>query len=96
MNFMSRAFSLALRELPLDCVGRGSKPSPWVRQSGMLMAMTLELAIFDDVDEADDAAAIAEGLADIDANRIISHDAMKAWLLSWGRPNELPSPKIGD
>jgi predicted transcriptional regulator len=62
----------------------------------MLMAMTRELAIFDDVDEADDAAAVAEGLTDIDANRIISHNAMKAWLLSWGMPNELPSPKIGD
>lgn len=43
-----------------------------------------------------DDAAIAEGLADLDAGRIISHDAMKAWLLSWGTPNELPSPDIGD
>jgi len=62
----------------------------------MLTAMTIELAIFDDVDEADDVAAVAEGLTDIDANRIISHNAMKAWLLSWGTPHELPSPKIGD
>lgn len=58
--------------------------------------MKREPAIFDDVDEADEATAIAEGLADIVADRTISHDAMKKWLLSWGTPNELPSPKIGD
>jgi predicted transcriptional regulator len=58
--------------------------------------MKPEPAIFDDVDEASDAAAIAEGLADIDAGRVISHDAMKRWLLSWGTPHELPTPKIGD
>lgn len=58
--------------------------------------MKPEPAIFDDIDEARDAAAIAEGLADIEAGRVISHDAMKRWLLSWGTPDELPSPKIGD
>ncbi len=57
--------------------------------------MKPEPAIFDDLDEADDAA-IAEGLADIEAGRVISHEAMKRWLLSWGTPGELPPPKVGD
>ena len=58
--------------------------------------MKHEPAIFKELDEAHDAAAVGEGLADVEADRTISHDAMKAWLLSWGTPNELPSPKIGD
>lgn len=58
--------------------------------------MKLEPAIFDDVNEASDAVAVAEGLADIEAGRVISHEAMKRWLLSWGTPGELPPPKVGD
>ena len=33
-----------------------------------------------------------EGEADIAAGRVISHQAMKAWLLSWGTADELPPP----
>ena len=58
--------------------------------------MKPEPAIFDDPDEAADEAAMAQGEADIAAGRVISHEAMKAWLLSWGTPNELPPPKVGD
>ncbi len=54
--------------------------------------MVREPAIFETVDEAADA----EGIADLDAGRVISHDAMKAWLLSWGTPNKLPPPEVGD
>jgi predicted transcriptional regulator len=55
-----------------------------------------EPSIFDEVDADADAAAEAEGLADIKAGRTISHDAMKAWLLSWGTADELPPPQVGD
>ncbi len=58
--------------------------------------MKPEPAIFDETDDAADTAAIAEGIADLEAGRVISHDAMKTWLLSWGTPNEAPPPKIGD
>jgi predicted transcriptional regulator len=60
--------------------------------------MKAEPAIFEVEDEAAaaDAAAIAEGLADIEAGRVVSHDAMKRWLLSWGTSNELPPPDVGD
>ncbi|MBU1376694.1 MAG: CopG family transcriptional regulator [Alphaproteobacteria bacterium] len=41
--------------------------------------------IFDEAD-TDDEAADAEALAELDAGRVISHDDMKAWLLTWGTP----------
>lgn len=55
--------------------------------------MKAEPSIFDDDDAAAEAAADAEGLADLDAGRVISHERMKAWLLSWGTPEEIPPPK---
>ncbi len=51
-----------------------------------------EPSLFDDIDEAADARADA----DLEAGRVISHAAMKAWLLSWGTPDERPAPRIGD
>jgi predicted transcriptional regulator len=52
--------------------------------------------IFDDIDEAVEAAAIAEAEKAIAEGRVISHAAMKRWLLSWGTDNPLPPPKCGD
>ena len=54
--------------------------------------MKPERSIFDEIDVDADMAADAEGLADLDAGRVISHEAMKAWLLSWGTAEELPPP----
>jgi predicted transcriptional regulator len=48
-----------------------------------------------DPDEAAEAEADARARADFDAGRTISHQAMKAWLLSWGTPDELPPPPVG-
>ncbi|KRA57801.1 CopG family transcriptional regulator [Caulobacter sp. Root655] len=58
--------------------------------------MKLEPAIFDDLDEAGDAAAIAEARAEIAAGQFVSNEAVEAWLLSWGTPNKLPPPRAGD
>jgi predicted transcriptional regulator len=58
--------------------------------------MTSEPSIFDEVDAVADAAADAEGLADLEAGRVVTHENMKAWLLSWGTPGELPPPRVGD
>jgi len=55
--------------------------------------MKPEPSIFDEVGIDADIAADAEGLADLDAGRVISHEAMKAWLLSWGTTEELPPPR---
>nr|WP_295107996.1 CopG family transcriptional regulator [uncultured Caulobacter sp.] len=53
--------------------------------------MKPEPSIFE-VDDVADAAADSEGVADLDAGRVVSHERMKAWLLSWGTPEELPAP----
>ena len=58
--------------------------------------MKPEPAIFDIVDEEHDARRLAEALADVAAGRVISQKAMAAWLLSWGTPDELPPPQVGD
>ena len=63
---------------------------------GTFIAMKPESATFDVPDEAHDARRLAEALADVAAGRVISHKAMKAWLLSWGTPDELPPPQVGD
>jgi predicted transcriptional regulator len=55
-----------------------------------------EPSLFDEIDDDVEAAADARAEADIAAGRVISHGAMKRWLLSWGTPNELPPPKCGE
>ncbi len=55
-----------------------------------------EPGVFDIADTEADEAATQRGLADIEAGRVISHEAVKRWLLSWGTDNELPPPKCGD
>ncbi len=52
-------------------------------------------AIFDEIDEASEAEADARAEADVRAGRVISHEAMKAWLVSWGRADELSPPEVG-
>lgn len=49
-----------------------------------------------ELDAEAEATADAEAEADYQAGRVISHEAMRAWILSWGTPDELPSPKVGD
>lgn len=49
--------------------------------------------IFDDLDYEAEERAWAEGEADADAGRVIPHEAVKAWLVSWGTDHELPRPK---
>jgi len=53
-----------------------------------------EPSLFDEIDDAAEAAADARAEADIAAGRVISHEAMKRWLLSWGTPDEKPAPAI--
>ncbi|HMG51087.1 MAG TPA: CopG family transcriptional regulator [Inquilinus sp.] len=38
-------------------------------------------------------AAIREGIAAADDGRLIPHDEMRRWLLSWGTDDELPPPQ---
>ncbi len=54
-----------------------------------------EPSIFDQPDLDADEQAMLEGEADYAAGRVVGHEAMKTWLLSWGKPDELPPPAIG-
>ncbi|MHB8284566.1 MAG: CopG family transcriptional regulator [Caulobacteraceae bacterium] len=54
-----------------------------------------EPSLFDTIDAASEAAADARADADVAAGRVISHAAMKVWILSWGMPEELPPPDVG-
>ena len=49
--------------------------------------------IFDDLDHEAEEQAWAEGEADADAGRVVSHEVVAAWLKSWGTDHELPPPK---
>lgn len=54
--------------------------------------MTPEPSIFDQVDDESEAAADAEGLADLAAGRVVPHAEVAAWLETWGTPDEKPAP----
>lgn len=53
--------------------------------------MVPEPSIFE-TDEEAEAAADAEGMADIAAGRVVPHDEVAAWLDTWGTPDEKPAP----
>ncbi len=56
----------------------------------------LEPSLFDEIDEEAERLADERAEADVAAGRVISHEAVKRWLLSWGTPNRLPRPKCGE
>ncbi len=37
--------------------------------------------------------SVREGIADLDAGRTVSDEAVEAWLASWGTNEERPAPK---
>ena len=43
-------------------------------------------------DEAAFRAAVEAGVASADAGRVVSYAKVREWLLSWGKPGELPAP----
>jgi predicted transcriptional regulator len=51
--------------------------------------------LFDKIDDAAEARAIAKARSKIAAGTGIRHDDVMAWLRSWGSPDELPAPKPG-
>jgi predicted transcriptional regulator len=55
-----------------------------------------EPSLFDEPDAQADAEGLARAEADIAAGRTVSHESMKRWLQSWGKPDELPPPKCGE
>ncbi|MDB5438672.1 MAG: CopG family transcriptional regulator [Caulobacteraceae bacterium] len=60
--------------------------------------MTAQPSIFDEIaeDEATEAAADARAEADMAAGRVVSHEAVSRWLLTWGKTGRPPRPKCGE
>jgi predicted transcriptional regulator len=58
--------------------------------------MKHEPDIFDKIDAKAEAESHARGIADLDAGRTVTHEAVVKWLQSWGTGNRLPRPKVGD
>jgi len=52
-----------------------------------------EPSLFDQIDEAAEAAVDARAEADVAAGRVIPHSEMVAWLTSWGTTDEMPAPR---
>jgi predicted transcriptional regulator len=50
-----------------------------------------ELWLFEPDDEIEEQA-LAEAEADVAAGRVIPWEKVRDWLLSWGKPDELPPP----
>ena len=74
------------RELSLVVIAIKVYPSTMARDD----------ALFDTSDPAAEAEADARADADVNNGRLISHDAVKLWLSSWGSPEPLPRPRVGD
>ena len=49
-------------------------------------------SFFDEIDEAAEIAADAKGLAELDAGLGVPHEEVRAWLETWGTPDEAPPP----
>ena len=58
--------------------------------------MARDDALFDTSNPAAEAEADARADAAVHSGRLISHDAVKRWLVSWGSPEPLPRPRVGD
>ncbi|HYC05405.1 MAG TPA: CopG family transcriptional regulator [Azospirillaceae bacterium] len=54
--------------------------------------MTKPFDIFGPASPEEEARADAEAEADIAAGRVVPHEDVRKWLLSWGQPDELPPP----
>jgi predicted transcriptional regulator len=58
--------------------------------------MTHERTLFETNDPAAEAQADARAEEDVRHGRLISHNAVKRWLMSVGSEKRLPRPRIGD
>jgi predicted transcriptional regulator len=58
--------------------------------------MKAEHPLFETADPKSEAAADARADADVHAGRLISHQAVRRWLASWGSKRPAPRPRSGD
>lgn len=55
-----------------------------------------EPSLFDEIDEEAERRADERADADYAAGRVVSHERVRKWLLSWGKPDRLPAPRSCD
>jgi predicted transcriptional regulator len=55
-----------------------------------------ERPLFETADPEAEAAADVRADADVRAGRLISHEAVRRWLNSWGSTKPEPRPRPGD
>lgn len=55
-----------------------------------------ESDLFDRTDAAAEAEADARAAQDVAAGRLISHDAVRRWLLARAQGQPMPQPRVGD
>lgn len=65
-------------------------------ESAYIMTMGAERDIFEQRDEQAEAEADARAEADVQAGRLISHDAVRRWLSSLDPRRPSPRPRAGD
>lgn len=58
--------------------------------------MTDRPTLFDKPDPQREAEADARAEADVREGRLVSHEAVRKWLSSWGTERGLPRPRVGD
>jgi hypothetical protein len=58
--------------------------------------MKIEKTLFDHSDQQSEAKADARADEDVRTDRLISHDAVRRWLASWGSSKPLSRPRVGD
>ncbi len=64
-----------------------------VTQNGRPAAVLLSPAAYQALREREaELEAVATGLADAEAGRIVAHGVVEKWLTSWGRPDERRPP----
>lgn len=70
------------------------KPAPEIDESGFDGASAFEKLTPEE--QAEVLAGIDEGLADIEAGRTVSADAVRRWIESLGTDHELSPPECGE
>lgn len=73
----------------MDANGQGRLGRPLLE--GYIVGMTVEKYLFDSPEAEAKSEARAE--ADVKAGRLISHEAVRRWLKSWGTAKQLPRPR---
>ncbi len=58
--------------------------------------MNAERPLFETADPEAEVAADARADADVSAGRLISHEAVRRWLKSWGSTKTAPRPRADD